>query len=355
MRPGRLPTCMAWRPRVRTDGFVACRRRPWEWLEELPATRPAGGLAHRGSCSSRGLCSPLGSTQGHHPRGDRKSECQQRIPRPPARKRRTPGDRDRHRPAQVHPHRDSGRLRFQQGPRLDTDQRILRRLRPADDLVQAVARPHLGGRERLRSRSSPTQWLIGRGEAVVDEPSTATARVRELSRGGRRKNDRIDAAAAACVAFSQGDFRPVAPEGHTDVLRILDERRIDLVKHNGRLINQLHAILRELLPGGVERDYLRQLGATRGQLGPDPGGEFLDLEPGPPMSPTRDASVTHWDANSDIRLNSFCRCFEMTPYGCGYDYCASVVDRTDGSTRGEHAALRVGFTDLPIRVPYGDR
>jgi transposase len=100
-----------------------------------------------------------------------------------------------------------------------------------------------------------TQWLIGRGEAVVDVPSTATARVRELSRGGRRKNDRIDAAAAACVAFSQGDFRPVAPEGHTDVLRILDERRIDLVKQNGRLVNQLHALLRELLPGGIERDF----------------------------------------------------------------------------------------------------
>lgn len=100
-----------------------------------------------------------------------------------------------------------------------------------------------------------TQWLISRGEAVVDVPSTATARVRELSRGGRRKNDRIDAAAAACVAFSQGDFRPVTPEGHTDVLRILDERRVDLVKQNGRLVNQLHALLRELFPGGMEREF----------------------------------------------------------------------------------------------------
>ncbi|MGW0040991.1 hypothetical protein [Rhodococcus sp. NPDC003348] len=36
-----------------------------------------------------------------------------------------------------------------------------------------------------------TRWLISRGEAVVDIPSTTTARVRELSRGGRRKNDRI--------------------------------------------------------------------------------------------------------------------------------------------------------------------
>ncbi|MFC7450963.1 IS110 family transposase [Rhodococcus daqingensis] len=112
-----------------------------------------------------------------------------------------------------------------------------------------------------------TQWLISRGEAVVDVPSTATARVRELSRGGRRKNDRIDAAAAAaaCVAFSQGDFRPVAPEGHTDVLRILDERRTDLVKQNGRLVNQLHAVLRELFPGGIERDFATEDAAA--QLG----------------------------------------------------------------------------------------
>src|SRR4029434_3329610 len=36
------------------------------------------------------------------------------------------------------------------------------------------------------------QWLLARGEAVEDVPCTATARVRELSRG-RRKNDVIDA------------------------------------------------------------------------------------------------------------------------------------------------------------------
>ena len=43
-------------------------------------------------------------------------------------------------------------------------------------------------------------WLLARGEVVLDIPTTATARVRQLSRGGRRKNDRIDAAAAASVA-----------------------------------------------------------------------------------------------------------------------------------------------------------
>ncbi|WP_157187432.1 hypothetical protein [Nocardia vinacea] len=35
------------------------------------------------------------------------------------------------------------------------------------------------------------QWLIAHGEMVTDVPSTATARVRELSRGGRRKNKTI--------------------------------------------------------------------------------------------------------------------------------------------------------------------
>jgi transposase len=44
------------------------------------------------------------------------------------------------------------------------------------------------------------QWLIARDEQVEDVPATAAARVRELSRGGRRKNDVIDAAAAASVA-----------------------------------------------------------------------------------------------------------------------------------------------------------
>jgi hypothetical protein len=79
---------------------------------------------------------------------------------------------------------------------------------------------------------------------------TATARIRELSRGGRRKNDRIDAAAAACVAALQGDTRPVAPEG-PDVLALLDERRTNLSNSRTRLINQLHALLRQLLAGGA--------------------------------------------------------------------------------------------------------
>ncbi|MBV8349652.1 MAG: transposase, partial [Mycolicibacterium sp.] len=95
------------------------------------------------------------------------------------------------------------------------------------------------------------QWLLAWGEVVLDVPATATARVRELSRGARRKNDRIDAASAACVAAAQGDARPVVAEDHVDALGLLDERRNNLCQNRTRTINQLHRLLRELLAGGV--------------------------------------------------------------------------------------------------------
>lgn len=94
-------------------------------------------------------------------------------------------------------------------------------------------------------------WLLARGEVVLDIPTTATARVRELSRGGRRKNDRIDAAAAASVAALQGDARQVYPETTTDSLALLDERRVNLSHSRTRTVNQLHALLRELMAGGA--------------------------------------------------------------------------------------------------------
>jgi transposase len=96
-------------------------------------------------------------------------------------------------------------------------------------------------------------WLLARGEQVVDVPSTATARIRQLSRGGGRKNDQIDAAAAASVAALQGDSRPVQAEGLTDALALLDESRSNLTQSRVRLVNQLHALLRDLVAGGAPR------------------------------------------------------------------------------------------------------
>jgi transposase len=95
------------------------------------------------------------------------------------------------------------------------------------------------------------QWLVARGESVVDVPATATARIRELSRGGRRKNDSLDAGAAASVAALHGDATPVVAEGTTTVCALLEERRANVAAQRVRVVNQLHAILRDLIPGGA--------------------------------------------------------------------------------------------------------
>lgn len=73
------------------------------------------------------------------------------------------------------------------------DRQLLRWAQQFDDRTWAVEGARGLGRHLA-------QWLVARDEPVLDVPSTATARVRELSRGSRRKTDVIDAAAAASVA-----------------------------------------------------------------------------------------------------------------------------------------------------------
>ena len=96
-----------------------------------------------------------------------------------------------------------------------------------------------------------TQWLLAHGETVQDVRTTATARVRQLSRGRGRKTDVLDAAAAAGIAALQGDAAQLQPEDATVVLAVLEERRSNLVGQRTRSVNQLHAVLRELIAGGA--------------------------------------------------------------------------------------------------------
>jgi len=97
------------------------------------------------------------------------------------------------------------------------------------------------------------------------------ARVRELSSGGRRKNDVIDAAAAASVAALQGEANPVLTEDLTTVLALLDERRNNVVTQRTRLVNQLHALFRDLMPGGAPTDLTATI-ASRLLTGVRPAG-----------------------------------------------------------------------------------
>ena len=93
--------------------------------------------------------------------------------------------------------------------------------------------------------------LAGSGESVVDVPPKLSARVRVLSSGNARKNDGLDALATALAASRNEQLAQVDPEAASEVLRLLSERREDLVAERTRALNRLHALLRDLLPGGV--------------------------------------------------------------------------------------------------------
>jgi transposase len=97
--------------------------------------------------------------------------------------------------------------------------------------------------------------LAGSGESVVDVPPKLSARVRVLSSfaGNARKNDGVDALATALAASRNGRLAPVDPEDSSEVLRLLSERREDLVAERTRALNRLHGLLRDLVPGGVAR------------------------------------------------------------------------------------------------------
>ncbi|MFJ5811184.1 transposase [Streptomyces sp. NPDC093093] len=95
------------------------------------------------------------------------------------------------------------------------------------------------------------QQLAAAGEDVVDVPSTLSARARLLSTGGDRKTDPADALHVAQVALFRTDLRKVVAEDQSTILRLLTERRHDLVNERTRTVNRLHALLRDLLPGGA--------------------------------------------------------------------------------------------------------
>ena len=93
--------------------------------------------------------------------------------------------------------------------------------------------------------------LATAGESVVDVPPKLSARVRVLSSGNARKNDGLDALATALAASRNARLASVDPEAAPEVLRLLSERREDLVAERTRALNRLHGLLRDLVPGGV--------------------------------------------------------------------------------------------------------
>ena len=104
-------------------------------------------------------------------------------------------------------------------------------------LSEAVPRAALGDGERWWPRGLHlAQRLAAAGESVVDVPPKLSARVRVLSTGSARKNDGLDALATALAAWRNERLAAVDAEVGSEVLRLLSERREDLVAERTRAL-----------------------------------------------------------------------------------------------------------------------
>jgi hypothetical protein len=74
------------------------------------------------------------------------------------------------------------------------------------------------------------QRLVADGETVLDVPPKLSTRARIFDVGHGRKNDPGDARTVAVVAIRTAGLRPVVPDDEMVALRLMSERRRDLVR-----------------------------------------------------------------------------------------------------------------------------
>ena len=98
------------------------------------------------------------------------------------------------------------------------------------------------------------QQLVASGETVVDVPAALSARARLLDSGHKDKTDAHDARSAAIVALRQRNLRMVALEDHRQILRLLARRHHQLTAARTRAICRLHAVLAEMIEGGLPKN-----------------------------------------------------------------------------------------------------
>jgi transposase len=98
------------------------------------------------------------------------------------------------------------------------------------------------------------QQLLAAGEQVLDVQPKLGARVRLLASGAVNKNDPNDARSVAIAALRSPSCRLVTADDHAAVLRVWSKRHRDLGRTRTQVACRLHAVLCELVPGGVTKE-----------------------------------------------------------------------------------------------------
>jgi transposase len=97
------------------------------------------------------------------------------------------------------------------------------------------------------------QQLVA-GERVLDVQPKLAARVRLLHTGNTSKNDPNDARSVAVAALRSTAGQEVIADGHARVLKVWAKRHRDLSRARNQAVCRLHAVLCDLIPGGVPEE-----------------------------------------------------------------------------------------------------
>ena len=100
-----------------------------------------------------------------------------------------------------------------------------------------------------------SQQLVAAGERVLDVPATLASRVRVLGTGQSTKTDPNDAHSIAVAALHAPTLAAVRRADHVTVCRLLAKRHTDLARWRTKLCCRLHALVGELVPGGIAKKW----------------------------------------------------------------------------------------------------
>jgi transposase len=101
-----------------------------------------------------------------------------------------------------------------------------------------------------------SQQLVAAGETVVDVPAMLASRVRVLGCGQSTKTDPNDAHSVAVAALHAPSLAVVRPADHVTVCRLLAKRHTDVARWRTKLCCRLHALVGELVPGGIDKEVV---------------------------------------------------------------------------------------------------
>ncbi len=106
------------------------------------------------------------------------------------------------------------------------------------------------------------QQLVAAGERVLDVQPKLAARVRLLAAGAVNKNDPNDARSVAVAALRSAACPQVRADDHAAVLKMWAKRHRDLSRARNQVTCRLHAVLCDLIPGGISKQ-IRAAAAAR--------------------------------------------------------------------------------------------